>query len=145
MYYLTRKKKVRLRFSPNTTVTGHRQEKVAFAERKPLPRSTANSTVTACRCKLYDGPNSTKTRKVVRRVWHRVVLKFASFFFSSPDPYPSHRQCVFAEYNQSNSYRTLPDRPTVHNTRFPASQIQTLVYVLSQCLFLSIPLAVLQM
>jgi len=68
MYYLTRKK-ARLRFSPNPKVTSHRQEKVAFAERKPLPRSTANSTVTACKCKLYDGPHSTKTRKVVCRVW----------------------------------------------------------------------------
>jgi hypothetical protein len=66
-------KKAPLCFSPNATVTGHRQGKVAFAERKPLPRSTANSTVTACRCKLYDRPNSTKTQKVVCRVWHRVV------------------------------------------------------------------------
>jgi len=47
LYYLTRKK-ARMRFSPNATITGHRRGKVAFAERKPLPRSTANSTVTIC-------------------------------------------------------------------------------------------------
>lgn len=80
-------------------------------------------------------------QKVVCRVWHTAVLTLASFIFSSPDP--SYRQSVFAVYKLSNRYRTLPDRPTVHKTRFPTTQ--TLVYVLSQCLFLSIPLAVLQM
>ena len=82
-------------------------------------------------------------KKGVRRMWHRVVPKLASFIFSLPDP--SYRQCVFAVHKLSNRYRTLPDRPTVHNTRFPTTQIQTLGYVLSQCLFLSIPLAILQM
>ena len=65
---------------------GYRSQtrEVAFAERKPLPRSTANSTVTACKCKLYDGPNSTKTQKYVCRVWQKVVLVFYHLQFTRP-------------------------------------------------------------
>jgi hypothetical protein len=60
LYYLTRTKhdctSTKRIFNWNTSVTRPKQWTVAFPQRKPLPRSTANSSVTICN-------NSTKERR----------------------------------------------------------------------------------
>jgi len=52
MYYLTLKKHdctlAQGILNWNTAVAGHNQVTVAFLQRKPLPRSTADSTVSSC-------------------------------------------------------------------------------------------------
>ena len=87
LYYFARTKHdgnwVQCIFNCNTLFNGHMQRTVRFPQRKPLPRSTANSAVTVCSCSTnQEIPNSRWNTKTLNPPlvlsWARCPCEFNS-------------------------------------------------------------------